>query len=296
MGLLPETARITGAIHFQGQDLLRLSKKQMRQHRGPDVAMVFQDPARSLNPTMRIGTQIAEALRAHDRLSGREVRERVIELLSRVRLSEPARRYAQYPHQLSGGMRQRVMLAIALACGPKLLIADEATTALDVTTQAQIMDLLMDLKTDYGMAVIMISHNLALAASYADQVVVMYAGQPVERAPTVELFAGVRMPYTDALLKAIPRLSEGTDHRVQATAGSTVSLAHPKAGCVFAPRCPVAREDCREVAPPYKEHEPGHWWACFYPLGDPAPLSRPTRDLAAGHTEGSPDYDCSISL
>jgi oligopeptide/dipeptide ABC transporter ATP-binding protein len=267
MGLLPPTAQVTGSIRFDGKELLGLSDKQMRQHRGPDVAMVFQDPSRSLNPTMRIGVQIAEAIRAHEALSKSEAQARVIELLGRVRLSAPAQRYNEYPHQLSGGMRQRVMIAMALACSPKLLIADEATTALDVTTQAQIMNLLMELQRDLGMAVIMISHDLGLAASYADDIIVMYAGQAVERAGTKELFAHVRMPYTEALLAAVPRLEAEPHQQLALIGGRPPDLSVAMKGCVFAPRCPVAQDDCHEVTPQFEEHEPGHWWACMYPSG-----------------------------
>jgi oligopeptide/dipeptide ABC transporter ATP-binding protein len=267
MGLLPPSAKVTGSIRFGGKELLGLSDKQMREHRGPDVAMVFQDPARSLNPTMRIGVQIAEAIRAHQPLSRKQAHAKVVDLLARVRLSAPAQRYNEFPHQLSGGMRQRVMIAMALACEPKLLIADEATTALDVTTQAQIMNLLRDLQRDLGMAVIMISHDLGLAASYADEIIVMYAGQAVERAETHELFSHVRMPYTEALLEAVPRLERPPHEQLALIGGRPPDLSVEMEGCVFAPRCPVAREDCHHVWPEFDEHEPGHWWACRYPIG-----------------------------
>ncbi len=206
MGLLPTTATVAGSVLFQGTELLGLTETQMRRHRGADVAMVFQDPARSLNPTMRIGTQITEALRSHLPLDRDAARERAVELLTRVRIPLPQRRFVEFPHQLSGGMRQRVMIAIALACHPKLLIADEATTALDVTTQAQIMELLIEVQQELDMALLLISHDLGLAASYADDVIVMYAGRIVEQAPARELFSRVRMPYTKVLLNAIPRL------------------------------------------------------------------------------------------
>jgi oligopeptide/dipeptide ABC transporter ATP-binding protein len=267
MGLLPPTAQVTGSVRFAGKEFLGLSDKEMREHRGPDVAMVFQDPSRSLNPTMRIGVQIAEAIRAHEPLNKSQAQARVVELLGRVRLSAPAQRYNEYPHQLSGGMRQRVMIAMALACSPKLLIADEATTALDVTTQAQIMNLLRELQRDLGMAVIMISHDLGLAASYADEIIVMYAGQAVERAPTKELFAHVRMPYTEALLDAVPRLESEPHQQLALIGGRPPDLSVAMEGCVFAPRCPVARDDCHEVKPEFEEHEPDHWWACRYPSG-----------------------------
>lgn len=267
MGLLPPTAEVSGSVRFEGKEFLGLSERAMRAHRGPDIAMVFQDPARSLNPTMRIGAQIAEAIRAHESLSTRQARARVVELLARVRLSAPERRYDEYPHQLSGGMRQRVMIAIALACSPKLLIADEATTALDVTTQAQIMNLIRDLKRDLGMSVIMISHDLSLAASYADEIVVMYAGRAVERASTRDLFARVRMPYTEALLDAVPRLERPPHQELALVSGRPPDLAEDLRGCSFAPRCPAVQDDCRERAPAFEEHEPRHWWACWHPRG-----------------------------
>ncbi len=206
LGLLPPSADITGTARFLGTQLIGLTDDQLRRHRGADVAMVFQDPARSLNPTMRIGSQIAEAVRAHRSASKAQARQQAVDLLRQVHMPLPERRCAEYPHQLSGGMRQRVMIAIALACRPKLLIADEATTALDVTTQAQIMELLLELQAELGMALVLISHDLGLVGSYADEVIVMYAGKIVEQAPAARLFTSVRMPYTQALFEAIPRL------------------------------------------------------------------------------------------
>jgi oligopeptide/dipeptide ABC transporter ATP-binding protein len=267
MGLLPGTAAVTGSARLNDAELIGLSPRQMRRHRGADVAMVFQDPGRSLDPTMRVGSQVTEAIRAHLPLSRKEARERAIELLGLVRLSAPAHRYYEYPHQLSGGMRQRVMIALALSCGPKLLFADEATTALDVTTQAQIMDLLMDLKSQLGMALVMISHDLSLAASYADDVVVMYAGQLVEQAPTRTLFSDVRMPYTRALLQAIPRLDREAHVLLPPISGRPPDLSRRPSGCPFAPRCADVRPRCREAAPPVAEDDDGHRWACWYPYG-----------------------------
>lgn len=266
MGLLPPTATVRGSIQFQGRELVGLSDRDMRAHRGPDIAMVFQDPNRSLNPTMSIGRQISEAILAHEALSKQQAREKAIELLTRVQLSAPAQRYSNYAHQLSGGMKQRVMIAIALACSPRLLIADEATTALDVTTQAEIMNLMMDLQRDFGMALLMISHDLRLAESYADRVIVMYAGRAVERAETRELLARVRMPYTAALLEAIPSLEHPPHEQLRVTGGRPPDLSLEIKGCAFAPRCPLAREDCWEVTPSFEEHEPGHWWACHHPI------------------------------
>jgi oligopeptide/dipeptide ABC transporter ATP-binding protein len=268
MGLLPPSASVSGSIRFEGAELLGLGDKQLREHRGSSFAMVFQDPSRSLNPTMRVGKQVTEAVRAHLPLDRAAARERAIELLTLVRLPAPERRFQEYPHQLSGGMRQRVVIAMALAGNPKLLFADEATTALDVTTQAQIMELLADLQKRLGMALVLISHDLGLAASFADEVVVMYAGRAVERAPTRTLFAHVRMPYTKALLEAIPRVERPPHTELPVVPGRPPDLAALPAGCPFAPRCPNCRDRCREEAPPFSEGEPEHWWACWFPVED----------------------------
>jgi oligopeptide/dipeptide ABC transporter ATP-binding protein len=268
MGLLPETASVSGSVRFEGRELLGLPDKEMRRHRGAAIAMVFQDPTRSLNPTMRVGAQITEAIRAHRQIDRRAAQERAVELLTLVRLPSPKQHFHEYPHQLSGGMRQRVVIAIALASNPRLLIADEATTALDVTTQAQIMELLHDLQRQFGMGLIMISHDLGLAASFADEVVVMYAGRAVEQAPTRQLFAHVRMPYTKALLEAIPRIERPPHTPLPVVPGRPPDLASLPSGCPFHPRCPNARDRCRETAPPLEEGEPGHRWACWYPCGE----------------------------
>ena len=269
MGLLPQTAKVTGSIRFDEVEMVGLAEKAMRAQRGRGVAMVFQDPTRSLNPTMRIGAQSREAIQTHAaKLSRAGAQDRALELLELVRLPAARERLEQYPHQLSGGMRQRVMIAIALAAKPKLLIADEATTALDVTTQAQIMELLRDLQQRLGMALIMISHDLGLAARFADEVVVMYAGRAVERAPTQQLFAHVRMPYTRALLDAIPRLENASHSPLAAVPGQPPNLALREPGCPFTPRCPNATDRCSEHAPAFQEHEPGHLWACWHPCAD----------------------------
>ncbi len=268
MGLLPKAASVAGSVRFEGAELLGLPDATMRAHRGTDVAMVFQDPARSLNPTMRIGIQITEAIRTHQAIDKNSARDRAIELLKLVRIPLPARRFVEYPHQLSGGMRQRVMIAIALACHPKLLIADEATTSLDVTTQAQIMELLLELQQDLDMALMLISHDLGLAASYSDEVIVMYAGRIVEQAPTQELFAHVRMPYTKVLLQAIPRLDRPAHALLPVVSGRPPDGMSLPVGCSFAPRCPSAQERCARDSPDLEEHEPGHHWACWYPCED----------------------------
>jgi oligopeptide/dipeptide ABC transporter ATP-binding protein len=267
MGLLPRTARVSGSIRFNGDELVGSSERELQDHRGRNAAMVFQDPERSLNPTMRIGTQITEAIRCHLALDRKQAHERAVELLRMVRIPAPERRFYEYPHQLSGGMRQRVVIAIALACEPRLLIADEATTALDVTTQAQIMDLLLDLQQELGSALLMISHDLALAASYAEEVIVMYAGRVVERAAAGDLFGNVRMPYTRALLNAIPRADLEPHMLLPVIGGRPPDLSTVLPGCSFAPRCPGVQHDCREQSPSLEQHEPGHWWACWHPCG-----------------------------
>jgi oligopeptide/dipeptide ABC transporter ATP-binding protein len=271
MGLLPDSAHVSGSIRFKGQQLVGRSEHDLRDYRGRNVAMVFQNPERSLNPTMRVGTQITEAIRCHLPLDRKQARERAVELLRMVRVPAPERRFYEYPHQLSGGMRQRVVIAIALACGPEVLIADEATTALDVTTQAQIMDLLLDLQSQTGTALLMISHDLGLAATYAEDIIVMYAGRVVERAPAAELFGGVRMPYTQALLDAVPRIELEPHVLLPVVGGRPPDLSVIPVGCPFAPRCPGVQEDCRAQAPPLLELEAGRWWACWHPCGKRAP-------------------------
>ena len=266
MGLLPRSAQVSGSVLLSGTELTGLSPRALRRYRGQDVAMIFQDPSRSLNPTMTVGPQVAEAVRAHRKVSRAEARERVIELFKLVRLSAPGQRYDEYPHQFSGGMRQRVMIAMALSCSPKLLIADEATTALDVTTQAQIMRLLAGLQAQLGMTILMISHDLGLAASFADDVVVMYAGRAVERAPARKLFGNVRMPYTSALLGAVPRLDRAAHTPLPVVGGRPPDLSAPTAGCPFAARCPRADERCERERPELTEDEPGHAYACWHPL------------------------------
>jgi oligopeptide/dipeptide ABC transporter ATP-binding protein len=268
MGLLPSGTMINGSARLRGTELIGLSDSELRRHRGSDIAMVFQDPARSLNPTIRIGAQIAEAIRTHHKVTKREARDQAVDLLKLVRIPAAERRYDEYPHQLSGGMRQRVMISIALACRPKLLIADEATTALDVTTQAQIMELLLELQDQLGMSLIMISHDLGLAASYADEVVVMYAGKIVEQAPAARLFGAngaVRMRYTRALLDAIPHLERPAHTELPIVGGRPPDPTALPPGCSFAPRCEHAEDDCRAHAPALDEHAPGHRWACWHP-------------------------------
>ena len=268
MGLLPKGTAISGSARIRGSELIGLSDNELRKHRGTDMAMVFQDPSRSLNPTMRIGTQITEAIRAHRQVAKEEANAQAVELLRLVRIPAAERRFHEYPHQLSGGMRQRVMISIALACRPKLLIADEATTALDVTTQAQIMELMLELQQELDMALILISHDLGLAASYADEVIVMYAGKIVEQAPASRLFGRggtVRMRYTRALLDAIPHLERPAHGELPVVGGRPPDPTALPPGCSFAPRCASAADDCLAKAPALVEHAPGHRWACWHP-------------------------------
>lgn len=272
MGLLPGNASVTGSVRFEGKELLNLSESQLRAHLGPSLAMVFQDPARSLNPTMRIGAQITEAVRLHFPMDKKAAYDRAIELLGLVRLPDGPSQFYKYPHQLSGGMRQRVMIAIALACQPKVLFADEATSSLDVTTQARIMELLIELQDELNMAVVLISHNLGLAASFSDEVVVIYAGHVVEQGPTRQLFAHVRMPYTKLLLDAVPRVERPAHTILGAThEASPLAMGEQPTGCVFAPRCPRAQNKCLEEVPELEEDgSTGHRFACFFPYEDGA--------------------------
>jgi oligopeptide/dipeptide ABC transporter ATP-binding protein len=268
MGLLPEGTAVGGSARLRGAELIGLTDAQLRRYRGQDIAMVFQDPARSLNPTMRVGSQITEAIKTHRQVTRNEARDQAIELLRLVRIPAAEQRFGEYPHQLSGGMRQRVMIAIALACRPKLLIADEATTALDVTTQAQIMELLLELQAELDMALILISHDMGLAASYADEVIVMYAGKIVEQAPAVRLFGSqgtVRMRYTRALLDAIPDMQRAAHSALPVVSGRPPDPTALPPGCAFAPRCASAADDCVAKAPALTEHAPGHRWACWHP-------------------------------
>ncbi|MDU0339476.1 ABC transporter ATP-binding protein [Bosea rubneri] len=266
--LIPEPpGKMAGAIRFQGRNLLECSDAEMRQIRGNEISMIFQEPMTSLNPVLTVGRQIGETLRLHQNMSKAQATERAVEMLQLVGIPEPRRRVAEYPHQLSGGMRQRVMIAIALACSPKLLIADEPTTALDVTIQAQILDLMRDLKARVGAAIMLITHDLGVVAEVADQVVVMYAGRKVEEAPVGELFANPRHPYTQGLLGAVPKLGSslsGHTERLSEIPGLVPSLKKRIDGCVFAGRCPKATDLCRQVAPGLELKAAGHIAACHY--------------------------------
>jgi peptide/nickel transport system ATP-binding protein len=261
MGLLPPEARLSGSIGLLGREMSTLTPEEWRGRRGRDLAMVFQEPMTSLNPAFTAGEQVAEALRLHEGLDHARAAARAVEMLDRVRIPEAARRARQYPHQLSGGMRQRVMIAMALACKPRLLIADEPTTALDVTVQAQILGLLDEMKRETGTAVVLITHDLGVVADHADAVVVMYAGRVAERAPAAALFARPEHPYTVGLLGAAPRL-EGGAQRLASIEGTVPDLLHPPPGCRFAPRCPFRIAAC-ETQPPLAELAPGHAAACW---------------------------------
>ena len=258
---------VSGRLLFEGRDLLELSEDAMRAIRGNEISMIFQEPMTSLNPVFTIGRQIAEALELHQGMDGRRATARAIEMLQLVKIPEPERRVRQYPHELSGGMRQRVMNAMALSCNPKLLIADEPTTALDVTIQAQILDLMRELKTKTGASIVLITHDLGVVAEMAQRVVVMYAGRKVEEAPVDALFARPLHPYTKGLLGSIPRLAEaaegGERKRLVEIPGMVPSLKEAVPGCLFAPRCAHAMARCAAEYPPLEEKGAGHWVACW---------------------------------
>ena len=263
MGLLSKTAAVSGAVRFDGTDLVNLPQAQIRELRGNRLAMIFQEPMTSLNPSYSIGEQIVESLVEHRHLSRKDARRRAIELLRRVDIPSPEKRIDDYPHRLSGGMRQRAMIAMALACEPELLIADEPTTALDVTVQAQILDLLRELRRAGRVAVILITHDLGIVAEICDAVAVMYAGEVVERAPAAALFERPAHPYTVGLLGSLPRL----DHQVAKLAaieGMVPDMSVLPSGCRFAPRCPFADDRCRRERPPVVALEEDRWSRCFY--------------------------------
>jgi len=267
MGLLPQpVARITaGHVRFDGTDLATLSNEQMRHMRGDRLGMIFQEPMTSLNPVYRVGDQLVEALREHRPVGRTEAWREAVDMLDTVGIPAARDRARSYPHELSGGMRQRVMIAMALICRPKLLIADEPTTALDVSTQAQILDLLMTLKRDLGMAIMMITHDLGVVAEVADRVIVMYAGRIVETAGVFDLFRSPRHPYTDALLRSIPRLDSALD-RLVAIEGAVASPLNRPSGCSFRDRCPRARDRCADAVPPLETLTEGHSARCFFPV------------------------------
>ena len=264
MRLIPEPpGKIAGSVRFQGKDLLQLSEREMRAIRGNDISMIFQEPMTSLNPVLTVGRQIGETLRMHQGLDKQAAEARAIEMLNLVGIPEPARRVREYPHQLSGGMRQRVMIAMALACNPKLLIADEPTTALDVTVQASIIELLRDLNRERGMAIILITHNLAVVASLCTRVIVMYAGRVVESGTTRQIFNSPQHPYTWSLLRSLPRVDELKHDRLLNIRGLPPDMTNLPAGCKFNPRCRFRVERCMREEPPLGEVDPGQLARCW---------------------------------
>src|SRR6516164_7043583 len=261
---MPPGRIVDGRILWQGRDLVPLSAEEMRQIRAKEIAIIFQEPMTSLNPAYTVGEQIAEALRLHEGLNRRDAMDKTVEMLRLVHIPTPERRVRDYPHQFSGGMRQRVMIAMALSCSPKLLIADEPTTALDVTIQAQILDLLAEMKSRFGMAIMLITHAMGVVAETAQRVAVMYAGKVVEEAPVGELFSRPRHPYTQGLIRSIPRLDRaGGKTRLEAIPGTVPSLVDPPEGCRFAPRCSFAMTACTRATPPLREVGLGHKVACI---------------------------------
>jgi peptide/nickel transport system ATP-binding protein len=261
---MPPGRIAAGKVLWQGRDLIPLGTHQMRAIRGKEIGIVFQEPMTSLNPVYTVGAQIAEAVREHEGVGRRAAMDRAVEMLQLVRIPNPLRRAHDYPHQFSGGMRQRVMIAMALSCNPKLLIADEPTTALDVTIQAQILDLLGEIKANFGMAIMLITHAMGVVAETAQRVVVMYAGKVVEEAPVADLFAHPRHPYTQGLIRSIPRLDRaGQKTRLAAIPGVVPSLVEPPPGCRFAPRCGSAMPHCTQGPPRLREVAPGHKVACI---------------------------------
>ena len=264
---MPPAKIVAGEILFRGRDLLKASDAEMRAIRAKEIAMVFQEPMTSLNPVYTVGEQIAEVVRLHQRLGRRAAMDRAVEMLRLVRIPRPEQRVRDYPHQFSGGMRQRVMIAMALSCNPKLLIADEPTTALDVTIQAQILDLLGDLKQRMGMAVMLITHAMGVIAETAQRVVVMYAGEVVEQATVEQLFRAPRHPYTQGLIRSIPRIDRAATQKMplETISGVVPSLLNPPLGCRFAPRCTFVRAECTAATPPLREITPGHHVACVLP-------------------------------
>ncbi len=265
MRLIPQPPGkvVGGDIRFDGKDLLRISDEEMRRIRGKEIAMIFQDPMTSLNPVLTIGRQMTEAIELHLKLSGQKARDRAVEYLRLVGIPNAKDRLAQYPHQFSGGQRQRVMIAMALSCNPKLLIADEPTTALDVTIQAQILELIKNLQKELGMAVMVITHALGVVAGMADRVNVMYAGNVYETAETEELFENPRNPYTLGLLKSIPRLDEERKTKLDPIRGVPPDLINPGLGCPFVPRCDYAVDVCAQQFPPFREVVQGHKTLCW---------------------------------
>jgi len=283
MGLLPRRNVVRdGSVEFEGKEIAKLSPTAMREFWGTEMAMVFQDPMTSLNPVVKIGRQITESLRYHLDMPRDQSDATALALMKSVGIPESERRLNEYPHQMSGGMRQRIVIAVALACGPKLLFADEPTTALDVTVQAVILNLLQQQQRERDMGMVLVTHDLGVVAGRADHIAVMYAGQIVETAPTRTLFAQMRMPYTEGLLKSIPKLEQPSHSRLEIIGGRPPDLISPPLGCKFSPRCPYAQERCRAEEPPLIEAEtPGHYFRCWFPVGTDAGREALERNLAA---------------
>jgi oligopeptide/dipeptide ABC transporter ATP-binding protein len=276
---------VAGEIIFNGRDLMKLDGEQMRKLRGREIAMIFQDPMTSLNPVYTVGDQIAEAVHLHEQLSRRQAWDRAVEMMQRVKIPDAARRAKDYPYQLSGGMRQRVMIAMALSCNPKLLIADEPTTALDVTIQAEILELIKGLKDDFDLSMLLITHDLGVVAETADRVAVMYAGRIIEESPVREIFHSPKHPYTEGLLRSVPRLTEEgiKRHRLETIEGTVPSLLDLPAGCKFAPRCSYVIEDCKASEPALLRVNEEHLARCirFESVGDESAKTHPERSGGA---------------
>lgn len=279
--IMPPGKTVAGEIIFNGRDLMRLDGKQMRETRGREIAMIFQDPMTSLNPVYTVGDQIAEAIDLHERSSRKQAWARAVEMMQRVKIPDAARRAKDYPYQLSGGMRQRVMIAMALSCNPKLLIADEPTTALDVTIQAEILDLIKGLKDDFDLSVLLITHDLGVVAETADRVAVMYAGRIIEQSPVREIFHSPKHPYTEGLLRSVPRLTEEgiRRRRLETIEGTVPSLLDLPSGCKFAPRCSYVVEDCTTREPALVQVNEEHMARCirFDSVGDESAKTHPER-------------------
>ncbi len=267
MGLLPSTATRTGKIIYKDQDISSLPRDEVRELWGTGMAMIFQDPMTALNPVRRIGTQLTESLTVRLGMSKKDARAKAVELMKRVRIPDPEGMLKKFPYQLSGGMRQRIMIAIAVSCSPEMLFADEPTTALDVTVQAQVLELLSELRKEFNMAMILVTHDLGVVAGHTDKIAVMYAGDVVEYAPTRQLFNNMKMPYTEALLKSIPRLETPTGTRLPVVEGRLPDPTKNEPGCSFANRCPYATDKCRNETPPLTDGGNQHFYRCWFPIG-----------------------------
>ncbi len=267
MGLLPGTATRTGTITYNGQVISDLPKDEVRELWGTGMAMIFQDPMTALNPVRRIGAQLTESLTVRLGMDKKTAKQKAIELLIRVRIPDPESMLRKFPYQLSGGMRQRIMIAIAVSCEPQLLFADEPTTALDVTVQAQVLDLITELRKESDMAMILVTHDLGVVAGHTDKIAVMYAGDVVEYAPTRQLFSNMKMPYTEALLKSIPRLETPTGSRLPVIEGRLPDPTKNEPGCPFANRCPYVTDKCRAEKPPLTNAGNNHYYRCWFPIG-----------------------------